>query len=369
VTARAGLAGRGWSGDVAVLDYNGDGYLDVLVSNMFGPSQLYRNNGDGTFTDVTWEVLGPTSYGCIGARAFDFNNDGKLDLFLADMHSDMWMGLDQAHASESDARENQKVKFQHIMGPYAERSRSMRAVDTAMTDLLDFKMEEVVFGNTLFKNLGGGRFREMSDAANLETLWPWGVVTGDFDNDGYEDLFLPSGMGYPFWYWPNHLMMNNGNETFTERGLELGIEPPVSGLYLEERVAGKLACRSSRCAAVADFDGDGRLDIVTNNFNDYPYYFRNNLPRKNYVAFRLQGATSNRDAIGAVLHLYSGKEVMTRQVNPAGGYLSQSSKTIHFGLGQRSKIDRLEIRWPSGRKQTIDNPAINQLHQVVESKE
>src|SRR5207247_9440583 len=133
-----------------------------------------------------------------------------------------------------------------------------------------------------------------------------------------------------------------------------------------EKIGKKLAARSSRCAAVADFDGDGRLDIITNNFNDHPYYFRNHHPRKNYVAFKLQGRQSNRDAIGAVVRLYTGKEVMARQVNPAGGYLSQSSKTVHFGLGDRTKIDKVEITWPSGVRQEIENLEINKLRDVAE---
>src|SRR5438876_1174833 len=100
VTKQSGLKARGWSGDVVVLDYDDDGRPDLFIASMFGPTQLYHNNGDGTFSDVTKRVLGRTSFGGVGARAFDFNNDGRLDLFLVDMHSDMWMDLDYSHASQ-----------------------------------------------------------------------------------------------------------------------------------------------------------------------------------------------------------------------------------------------------------------------------
>jgi hypothetical protein len=374
VTEKSGLKGRGWSGDATVVDYNGDGRPDLLVGCMFGPSQLYRNNGDGTFTNVTREALGATSYGTCGVRAFDFNNDGRLDLFLADMHSDMWMGVDYSHESLGVALLNQGRKYPHVAGPWVDRYPGAR--DQQTEEYLGFPPKDVVYGNTLFKNLGGGKFEEVSEKANLETFWPWGIATGDFDNDGYEDAFIPSGMGYPFYYWPNQLRMNNGNETFSERAEELGVEPPPRGKFLDEQIGGKKACRSSRCAAVADFDGDGRLEIVVNNFNDQPYYFRNHLPEKNWIAFRLRGTSwaetkglrTSRDAVGAVVTLHAGKEVMTRQVSPCGGYLAQSSKTVHFGLGNRAGIDRVVIRWPGGTTQEIAGPAINRLHDVDEKR-
>jgi enediyne biosynthesis protein E4 len=367
VTEKAGLKGKGWSGDAAVFDYNDDGYLDIFITNMFGASQLYRNNRDGTFTEVTPQVLGKTSWGAIGSKAFDFNNDGRLDLLIVDMHSDMWMEGANTPEWEERLRNSAKKKYRYFTGPLMEIDQgTAQRIEQGISELFHIHYQDVIFGNTLFQNLGEGKFEEMSDRAGLETLWPWGIATGDFDNNGYEDVYLPSGMGYPYCYWPSSLMMNNGDGTFTDQASAQGIEPPRDGIYLPEKIGGQPAARSSRCAATADFEGDGRLEIVTNNFNDAPYYYKNNFPRKNYIAFRFQGTRSNRDAIGALVRLYAGDQVMVRQVQAAGGYLSQSSKTVHFGLGDRTHVDRVEIRWPSGKRQTIPDPEPNQLHEVVE---
>jgi hypothetical protein len=265
------------------------------------------------------------------------------------------------------ARTYPNRKYKTVTGPGGVLNVNMAAErERAMADTFHIRYDEVVFGNTLYKNLGKGKFQELSDKAGLETFWPWGIAVGDFDNNGYEDVFLPSGMGYPWIYWPNALMMNNGDGTFTDRAPALGIEPPPGGVYLEEPIGGKPAPRSSRCAATGDFDGDGRLDLVVNNFNDRAFYFHNEFPQQNYVAFRLRGTRSNRDAIGALVTLHLGNEVMVRQVQAAGGYLSQSSKTVHFGLRDRPAIDSVEIKWPSGTVQRINHPAINTLHPVTE---
>ncbi|HVC94928.1 MAG TPA: CRTAC1 family protein [Pirellulales bacterium] len=360
VTEQSGLSGKGWGGDVAAFDFDDDGHLDLLVTNMFGLSQLYRNDGAGHFDDITRETLRRTSFGAIGCKAFDYDNDGRLDLFIADMHSDMWTVPDDRESIRPTE------KFAHISGPDAEVDVAALQREWMIADALGLDYETLLFGNSLFHNEGGGRFSEVSDRAGMETWWPWGVAVGDFDNDGHEDAFLPSGMGYPYVYWPSCLMRNDGDGTFSDVALEQGIEPPVEGLYLTERIGGKRAARSSRCAAVADFDGDGRLELMVNNFNDRPYYFRNQFPPRHYLAFRLRGTRSNHDAIGAVVKVFIGARVMVRQVHATGGYLSQSSKTLHFGLGGRERVDRAEVRWPGGTRQVIELPAVDRLYEITE---
>jgi hypothetical protein len=308
----------------------------------------------------------------MGCKAFDFNNDGRLDLFLVDMHSDMWLPSRNETAMRAIALKSRRAKYPSVTGAassYPKLARNVEEQERRLNEMFAIRPDEVVFGNTFYKNQGGGKFEEMSDRAGLETFWPWGIASGDFDNDGFEDVFLPSGMGFPFFYWPNALMMNNGDETFTDHARGEGIEPPPGGIYQDASINGKPAARSSRAAAVADFTNRGRLDIVVNNFNDYVYYFRNQFPAQNYVEFRLTGTRSNRDAIGALVKLHLGKSVLTRQVHPAGGYLAQSSRTLHFGLGNHKHIDRIEIFWP-GRKtpQIIEGVAINRRHDIIEER-
>jgi hypothetical protein len=362
-TKESGLSGKGWGGDTAVFDYDGDGALDVFICNMFGSSTLYRNDGKGRFTDVTRAVLGRTSWGAVGARAFDYDGDGLIDLFVVDMHSDMWTPFDFDVALVEPSKK---------YGSFFERAIALKKVppgsDADFDVKADVRRDEVLFGNTLFRNLGGGKFEEASGRAGVETFWPWGIADGDFDGDGFVDAYIPTGMGFPFFYWPSSLLRNRGDGTFQDVARTAGTEPPPGGPNLEYGIAGRPAPRSSRSAAVADFDGDGRLDLVVNNFNDRAFYFHNVSAPGRWCELRLVATRGNRDAVGAVARLTAGGRTMVRQVQAAGGYLAQSSNRLHFGLGAATSIDRVEIRWPGGATQTVEHPAVNALTTITEPR-
>ena len=129
--------------------------------------------------------------GAIGAKAFDYNNDGRLDLLITDMHSDMWIGFNDSHLVQPG------TKFDSIAGPKSAPDTGqrdfMRYLESQFRDEMGLDLDQVLYGNTFFRNDGAGEFTEVSDAADMETFWPWGIAVGDFDNDRYEDVFIPLG--------------------------------------------------------------------------------------------------------------------------------------------------------------------------------
>jgi len=362
-TKEANLAGKGWGGDVAVFDADGDGDLDLFVCNMFGASTLHRNDGKGRFTDATEEMLGRTSWGAVGTRAFDYDNDGRLDLCVVDMHSDMWMPVDIDPKHIEPGR-----KYASFFARSIELGLSTPEQDRQFEIKAGVDRGKVFFGNALHRGLGGGKYEEVSDRAGAETFWPWGCVEGDFDGDGFQDLFLPSGMGFPFFYWRSPLLRNRGDGTFVDVCRPAGTEPPPGGNFSPETIGGRPAARSARCAATADFDGDGRLDLLVSNFNDRVFLYRNTTPAKRWMALRLVATRTNGDAIGALVRVTAGGRTLLRQVQAAGGYLSQSSNRLHFGLGDAASVEKVEIRWPSGQVQVLQDPKIDRVTVVTEPK-
>lgn len=344
VTRHARLTAAEWNAGMAVADIDLDGDLDVYVSSMFGPNHLFINQGDETFREDTDRALRRTSWGGMGCAFFEANGDAFPDLFVADMHSDMWSKPD-----DDVSHITPHLKYDSASGP----SGDGRAIASAAQT----RAARVLFGNTFFLNRGNGRFTEWSTEANVETWWPWGVAPGDFNNDGATDLFLPSGMGFPYPFWPNALLLNDGHARFHDVTQASGLAVPREGEYIAEatidsyvmenrRYPGARFSRSSRSAATADFDHDGDLDLVVNNFNHEPYLLRNDTPRAHFLQVRLQGTTANADGFGARVVVHAGGHSWSRHSTSAQGYLSQSSAVVHFGLGHRSHVDRVEVFWP-----------------------
>jgi hypothetical protein len=360
-TEESGLGGFGWNCQAVAFDYDDDGAPDVFVTSMFGASSLYRNAGGGRFVDKTVADLGPVSFGALGAALLDVDGDGRLDLYVADMHSDMWITPDV-----DPKVVDEKKKYRAIFGPMVELGKMSGQEAQHLVDASKIAFREVVFGNTLYRNLGAGGFEEISDKTGAETFWPWGVVPADFRNAGVEDVFVPSGMGYPFFFWKDEYLMNTGAGAFVGRAKEAGVDPPPGGVFQDAPIGGAPATRSSRAAAAADFDGDGRVDLVVNNFNGRAHLYMNRSPAANWAALRLTGTKSNRDAVGAVVTVKAGGKTLVRQVQTGGAYLSQSSRTLHFGLGAAKSVESCEIRWPSGVRQVVENLAVGRRTDVTE---
>src|SRR5262249_7469213 len=262
VSKETGLRDGSWSGDASFADLNEDGYPDLYVVNMQGDNHYYENQGGRAFIEKTAAYFPKTPWGAMGIKFFDFNQDGLIDLLVTDMHSDMT----KDHTERA-------LSFQLAI----EKSKSEAYCAAQWTEAYLQGSSNNIFGNAFYQNLGHGKFREVSDALNLETYWPWGVSVADLNADGYEDVFVTAGMGYPFRYGINSVLLNDAGKRFYDAEFVLGAEPrgenriqkpwfvldcdgadkqdPIcQGHSGHQTVMGTLSSRSS---AIFDLDNDG----------------------------------------------------------------------------------------------------------------
>jgi enediyne biosynthesis protein E4 len=402
VTAEAGLSYIGpprWGSGCTFLDYDRDGHLDLFVANYakidldkipkpgdnpmcnfkgipvncgpnglpFARNYLYKNQGDGTFRDVTIAsgiAAAPSSYG-MTAIAADFTGDGWTDLYLASDSTPSLLFINQRNGTFREEGTERGVAFSDDGKEQA--GMGVAIGDYRLNGHLDiFKTHFSDDTDVLYRNDGSGMFTDVTLEARLgvETRFiQWGTGFADFDNDGWPDIFVATGSVYPEvearlpeypLKTPRLIFRNLGNGKFEE--------------LIEEAGPGIGADHCSRGCALGDFDNDGDVDIVVVNLNESPSLLRNDLKGdRNWVKVRLVGTKTNRSAIGSkVLARYGGK-VQAQSVTAQSSFYSVNDRRLHFGLGDAKTTD-LEIHWTNGDVERLSQVKSHQLIVVQEGR-
>ena len=395
-TEHAGLPATGtrWGAGCTFVDYDRDGYLDIFVSNYVdldtaksptrcewkglmvscgplglpkGHNALYHNNRDGTFTDVSEAagILAPGGRYGLGVVAADFDNDGWPDIYVACdqtpslLYRNKHDGTFEEVGDRAGVAYNADGSLQAGMGVAVADYDGNGFLDIAKTNFSGDRP-------SLFKNENGSFFDDVSGPAGLGNrhLLGWGLTFLDIDEDGWPDLVMANGHVYP------EVDRSAIGEQFRQRTLlyrNLG-----NGRFADitdSAGAGFAPLRPARGLAIGDLDGDGRPEIVIVNMNDRPAVLKNNGPRHNAVAIVLTGTRSNRSAIGARCVVEAGDRKQMNEVMSGGSFYSQNSMTLYFGLGSADKVDRIEVRWPSGATQSWHDVAVNRTWGITEGSD
>ena len=383
----------------AFLDYNNDGHLDLFVANYlkfdfnsapkpgenaycfyrglpvacgprglpFDRNILYRNNGDGTFSDVSAVsgIAAPDRNYSLGVVTGDFNGDGKTDIYVA---CDRTPSILYINRGDGTFRDEALLRGAAL----DDNGNSLSGMGVAAADFDGNGWPGIFRSNfsdereTLYRNRGAGEFDDATVAASLghnTRFVGWGCGFFDFDNDGWSDLLLVNGHVFPE-VERLHSDIHYRERAILYRNLGNGKFADVS----ESAGPGILERHSSRGAAFADYDNDGAVEAVVNNQNETPSLLRQAAkPSGNWILLRLVGVRSNRSAIGARVRLSAGGRTQTGEVRGGGSYLSQNDLRLHFGLGRATLVDRIDILWPSGLRQVATSVPVNRVIEIREN--
>jgi len=413
VTEAAGL--RRWvnSNGAIWLDYDRDGRLDLYVTAYFrdgvnlwkltstrimhdsfefakngGPNRLFRNLGDGRFEEVTDRLgVGSTRW-TLAAAAADFNEDGWIDIYLANDY-----GPEELYLNERGER------FRLSTAGLESESKSGMSVslgDAFNRGRLDVFVTNISARGYLFQNNNlrvnrvpdDGRFRNVADGAVADAGWAWGAQFGDLNRDGVNELFVTNGFisadrSESYWYAMSKVAGANARLFEDARSWPAFGNASLSGfersrVYLSRGVAGWTDVASQvgvtdeydgRAVALADLSNRGVLDVIVANQNQPALLYRNHPDSANHwISFKLVGTRGNTSAIGAEVVIEAGDHRQRRVVDGGMGFASQNDRRLHFGLGDREWVDRAVIHWPSGERQVLSHLTADRLHTITEPR-
>jgi len=380
ITKRAKVGGNKCSVGAVWLDYDNDGLLDLYVGNYLnfdpeykyyyapdgfpGPlaydSQkdvLYHNQGDGIFEDVT-EKMGIIDIDgrAMGVGAADYDDDGFVDIYVANDHTVNFMWHNDQGKGFTDRGVMSGTGFSQ--GGEATVSMSVDFADYNGDELLDMFISDDNYCS-LYKNLGDGVFSDKSYFSGISVasgqFVGWSSSFFDYDNDGDVDIFKSNGELKHTYGQEDQLFENIGDGKFQDVSVE-------RSKYFREENVGRGAC-------LGDYDNDGDIDVFIVNLDSHSKFIRNNKGNQNnWLTLNLIGQTSNRDAVGSRIKITAGGKVQTAQKKSTTGYLSQNDSRIHFGLAKNDVVEKIEIKWPSGKFQVLENVKANQILTVEEPK-
>ena len=417
VTEQAGLPAWVNANTAIWLDYDNDGKLDLFLGGYYpenvdlwhlkntkmmpdsfeyanngGRKYLFHNLGNGKFEEVSEKMGIDSRRWALASVAADLRGTGYPDLFIANDY-----GVSELYFNDH-GRGFREVGKQTGVG-YAPKSGMTAAVGDVLNDgqfgiyVSNISEEGVlVQGNNLWMPKAGTggddiKYENMANAMGVELGgWSFGAQFGDLNNDGLMDLYVVNGnvsLDRNRTYWYDYSKVAGGNAAIISDAANW---PPLNGRslsgYQQKRVwmnagAGQFREVSQligitdvydgRSVALADFDNNGALDVVVANQNGPLLLYRNTVsPANKWIEFQLEGTRSNRSAIGAQVTLYWNGQRQVQEVSGGSGFCAQNQRRLHFGLGKTTQVDRVQIRWPSGKIQTLATPALNQIHKIEE---
>lgn len=355
VSKAAGIDNFAFGLSVTTMDANLDGYPDLYIANDYiEPDMLYINNKNGTFTDHINDYMRHMSAASMGADLADINNDGLLDIFVLDMA---------------------------MPDNYKNKANATAMVNERYYQLVQYEYGEQIARNMLQVNNGNGTFSEIACLSGVYASdWSWAPLITDFDNDGWNDLFISNGfrneiqnLDYINFMYDSTIRAEGGRLRDTMAHIKTIPRIPVSNFMFRNK--GNLTFEDvsaawgfgektfSNSAVYADFDNDGDQDIIVVRSNEPAAVFRNKTIETkggHYLQIKLEGSAGNSSGVGALLRLKVGSTQLVQYVNPIRGFISTSSDILQFGLGKSASADQVQIQWPDGKVQTLENVPANQ---------